>query len=833
MLISIIVISVLLGLQEDVPYIFRHSGPADFPIESDGIGPVRLEKKLSSLPESCPGLYAIIDNSLTGLDYHRDTLIVPLTKNVEEKIPLQARIFLYERDKLLDSAEFDEEVVCKKRAGDNDTIIRLTVLDPQSGTLKGDPIFSLFPDKKGIVKRIRILSPKYQTYSGLRCNASLYELYRHGAELLIDGEDQIHVECDGVRFGGFISSLDEDFARDMRKGMPEVRIKVTDSMLAELDEMELMSLRINKATYIEIASGVIPTGWRKSTGQEFQESGESSFVQYVLTEFDANRDRRISLEEALSVRKINYTAQYSTGTRLSLDLSSLSAFREATELRLYVSRDLRNHYTRTRIVGSEEDIRYKYFRREESFSSDRIRRVEASITEGRIYTSISMVEKLLGWTEYRLSETRYIRVNRSWKEKMRSSTVTVPPRFKLDLAGLTKLRSVYCDEMFLGVLKGLECPDLEMLHCSINSIRALDISRCPQLQILTVEFNLLESLDIGNNGHLLSLNLSGNRLRTLDTGQNTALRRLICPDNRLSELDLSSNGELTELVLSNNQIRKLDVVPLNHLATLLVDGNPIDSLDLSSCTDLRVLDISGTRIDTLDISHCLPLEEFFCDEGLKYLKMSENQHFETIPESVTLEVVPRIKEMKQHKALAWDAGMPIALEDPVLKQQLLAYADQNKDGFLTAGEAFQVHELRLVDGNDFEYLSDLTPLRFFTSLERFSITGDGYGNLSGIDLSPFEGLESFTCQDIGLMELDLSSNTQLRELNIIGCKIARLDITPCPQLKLFNLSFAQSYAGTLHLRLTASQKKALTPASMKGPMDLLVPKGTLLQVENR
>ena len=78
------------------------------------------------------------------------------------------------------------------------------------------------------------------------------------------------------------------------------------------------------------------------------------------------------------------------------------------------------------------------------------------------------------------------------------------------------------------------------------------------------------SIDIFNNNisslstieyfiELQVLNCSWNNLKVLDVSKNTALQNLICRGNYLTTLDVSKNMELQELICEDNQLTKLDL----------------------------------------------------------------------------------------------------------------------------------------------------------------------------------------------------------------------------------------------------------------------------------
>ena len=334
--------------------------------------------------------------------------------------------------------------------------------------------------------------------------------------------------------------------------------------------------------------------------------------------------------------------------------------------------------------------------------------------------------------------------------------------------------------MFLGKLTGMDCPDLRVLHCSSNKINTLNLGHCPNLDDLTAAYNLLESLDLSRNSRLHSLTVYSNAIR---------------------RLDLSANRELVVLDVSYNQLSKLDITSLERLSILNISHNPIRRLNLSSCVDLQDLSFEGTEIDSLDISFCPRLLRLTPGSKLKYVRASETQRNSGvleylnigIPGPVTIDIIPDVVEEKERLDIQGNLSMEIDIPDPCLRKQLISHADANGDGIITQGEAQALTELHLLDGDDFEYISSLEGLQFFSSLQSFKITGDEYSELKTFDLSPFENLVSFSCYGIPIESLDLSANPRLTGLQIHECALSYLDLTPCPHLVDFDLGLSPAF----------------------------------------
>ncbi|MFR7761215.1 MAG: bacterial Ig-like domain-containing protein, partial [Peptoniphilus grossensis] len=115
--------------------------------------------------------------------------------------------------------------------------------------------------------------------------------------------------------------------------------------------------------------------------------------------------------------------------------------------------------------------------------------------------------------------------------------------------------------------------DLNIVDCSVNRLRNLDISK-------------LEALE--------ELNCSSNQLSRLDISENVALKNLDCSSNQLSRVDIGNNDNLQVLNCSNNQfqgnfiadrlkgLKKLNVSNNKFTNIVFFDQNNIEELDCSN-----------------------------------------------------------------------------------------------------------------------------------------------------------------------------------------------------------------------------------------------------------
>ena len=181
-------------------------------------------------------------------------------------------------------------------------------------------------------------------------------------------------------------------------------------------------------------------------------------------------------------------------------------------------------------------------------------------------------------------------------------------------------------------LKGLEIfQNLELLDCSYNRLRDLDVSNNPKLKNLDCSTNRLvgyldvttnpvletlwcysnwlEDVDLGNNENLIELWCNDNQLMALDISGLPGLKVLWCDTNKLTELDTTENPALEKLCCANNRLEKLNLSQNHTLTTLWCFNNRIEELYLFNNPDLKKLGCYGNFMSELDISPCAALCE--------------------------------------------------------------------------------------------------------------------------------------------------------------------------------------------------------------------------------
>ena len=212
---------------------------------------------------------------------------------------------------------------------------------------------------------------------------------------------------------------------------------------------------------------------------------------------------------------------------------------------------------------------------------------------------------------------------------------------ELDVSMLTDLTSLMCGENELDLINVSNNSKLELLWCDINNLAELDVSNNPQLYSLScgnainTDGSILEgnnhisAIDVSNNPDLTTLFVDGNNLTQLDVAHNLKLRQLSINSNDIGSIDLSNNVDLEELYCATNDLTFLDVTKNRHIKHLECSINNIESIDLSHNSNLEYLSCFSNKLSILDISYCPNIMALDCtnNPNLTNIYITSTQNF--------------------------------------------------------------------------------------------------------------------------------------------------------------------------------------------------------------
>ena len=124
----------------------------------------------------------------------------------------------------------------------------------------------------------------------------------------------------------------------------------------------------------------------------------------------------------------------------------------------------------------------------------------------------------------------------------------------LNVSGLTKLQSLFCEYNKLTKLDVSNLTNLQYIVCYYNNLTELDVSGLTKLQNLQCPHNLLTELDVSGLTNLPNLECSYNNLTELDVSGLTKLQSLFCDNNNLTKLALNATAPYSQISVQYNYL---------------------------------------------------------------------------------------------------------------------------------------------------------------------------------------------------------------------------------------------------------------------------------------
>ncbi len=204
----------------------------------------------------------------------------------------------------------------------------------------------------------------------------------------------------------------------------------------------------------------------------------------------------------------------------------------------------------------------------------------------------------------------------------------------IDVSENKNLKRLYADNNELLSLNMGNVNSLEELFCSHNKIGSIDLTHCQNIKRISLHHNALNVINIQNARQLLSLDITKNRIQEIDLGNNSFLKWFSCVDNRIETLGLEHNTAIEELYCGDNKIKRLDLQHLSKLKILNCKLNAIDALDLHNNKNLEELYCFDNHIQTLILEGLSKLEIVSIGSNdLKSLDLSGLPKLETVSAS--------------------------------------------------------------------------------------------------------------------------------------------------------------------------------------------------------
>jgi hypothetical protein len=330
-------------------------------------------------------------------------------------------------------------------------------------------------------------------------------------------------------------------------------------------------------------------------------------------------------------------------------------------------------------------------------------------------------------------------------------------------------------------------PLLKVLRANDLELKTLDLSHNTQLKFLDVNHSSITELDLRHNTGLEILDVSYSSIKELDLAKNVALRELYClknasveRDRKMTKLDVSTNALLEVLNCSGNDLTKLDITKNPKLKELNISENKnITSLNLNQNNELRKLNTTNTQIALLDIKNT-QVDTLYCRtyranrltldaKGSRTLKMLECNFAGKLDVSESSIETIVFRDTKYIHIYGYDPEKATFLLNncPNLKEY---YYRADVEG-PEQNEVITTGTINL----DISHCPSLT--KFYSNV------------LASIKIDNCPKLQELTCKG-SFSSIDLSTNKNIRRLEIVNRKLTALNIDALTHLEYLNLTVA-------------------------------------------
>lgn len=342
-----------------------------------------------------------------------------------------------------------------------------------------------------------------------------------------------------------------------------------------------------------------------------------------------------------------------------------------------------------------------------------------------------------------------------------------------EIASATSFNHTWCGIYDLTGIEYLtELTSLNVEGCKLTS---LDLSANTKLESLTCTSNSLTSLNVSNCTALQEIKCSINNLTSLDVSANTELRTLLCASNELKELELRNNTALMQLGCNYNQLTSLDVSANTELYSMSCIGNSLTSLNIAGI-DWLLRAYKGSKYDMGDGS----------------MEYSYWDYSEDVYATLTVDADVTIYTEAGAGGDSGSAAEDVAVDemnfpDAIFREYVSDNFDTDGNELLSEEEIAAATEIKVPEMG----IASLAGVEYFTNLRQLQCQ---YNEITKLDLSSNTLLYSLYCGRNKLTELNVSntrlsyletSNNQLTELDLSGLEY--LDTLYCTNNNLTTL----------------------------------------------
>ncbi len=412
-----------------------------------------------------------------------------------------------------------------------------------------------------------------------------YTVGNEGGTVKIDLSTNLDYKVEIPESGKAWISVEKIESRAMRDETITLNVAPNPTATARYSEVRLVgALGVANETIL-----ITQNEGEPADGAEIVHFADEIFKEYMVANFDKNKDGEISRYEASLIKKISCNSNYIQsleGIEYCTALTELSCYQNQL-IALDVSKN-------TRL-----ETLYCYYNHLTSLDVSGCPALKTLYCYDNYLTALN-ISGCPALTILACSNNRLTTLDVSGCPALKELNCVSNQLTTLDVSGCSALDLLDCNFNRLTALNVSGCSALDLLDCNSNQLTTLDVSGCTALKTLTCVSNQLTALNV--NTKLETLICYSNQLTTLDVSGCSTLYTLECNNNSLTALDVSNNARLLRLICSSNQLTTLDVSKNVFMYTLFCDSNQLTVLDVSNTMLLDFLNCSKNQLTTLDVS---------------------------------------------------------------------------------------------------------------------------------------------------------------------------------------------------------------------------------------
>ncbi|MDR2773482.1 MAG: hypothetical protein LBC19_01855 [Tannerella sp.] len=469
---------------------------------------------------------------------------------------------------------------------------------------------------------------------------------------------------------------------------------------------------------------------------------DKAFYDFILKNFDTDKDGIISMEEANNVRQI--------------DCSSLT--------------NPQNYFTS--LKG------FEHFPNLEKLNLNKVFNFNGVPLDLDLSKNVALTELIISDASIKtvnISNSPLLKIVRADNSKM--ETLDVSRNTLLEILDISRNGIKNIDLSKNTVLKELYCDRSDLLGENYTKMAELDVSANVLLKVLDCRANVLAELDVSKNTLLEVLNCSANKLTKIDITKNPELKDVDISENDIAFLNLTQNNELKKLNTSNTKVPFLDIK--NTLIDTLyccAERGLLSSLDAKGSKTLKLVECSF--VEKLDVS----------ESSIETIVFRDTKHSSGYyPQKTTflLNNCPNLKEYYYRLDIEYSRGSEEAINAGDIDLDISHCASLTK---------FYSNILQDIKIDNCPKLKELTCKGVFDDID---LSGDaGLENvylyspsLKTVDLKDCASLTDVYC--FGAFEtIDLSGNKNIRRLKLVNKELTALNIDALINLEYLNIAVA-------------------------------------------